>query len=94
MATYTASPSGMVELEDILRAETNRIRQSITALAEQAAYFAANSSGEAIFSYRSAQQQWDSGMAQMERALQTGGTNLGNIRDNIVRTDNSGAALF
>lgn len=94
MATYTANPGGMTELEDILRAETNRIRQSITALAEQAAYFAANSSGEAILSYRSAQDQWDRGMEQMERALQMGGTNLGDIRDNIVRTDSAGAALF
>jgi uncharacterized protein YukE len=94
MATYSANPASMAELEDILRAETNRIRQSITALAEQAAYFAAHTSGEAIFSYRSAQDQWDRGMQQMELALQAGGANLGSIRDNIVRTDNSGAALF
>lgn len=94
MATYFANPGGMTELEDTLRAETNRIRQSIATLSEEAAHFAANTAGETIFSYQSAQQKWDAGMAQMEQALQTGGTNLGNIRSNIVRADQSSAALF
>ena len=94
MATYSANPGAMADLQDTLRAETNRIRQSMTTLAEEAAHFAANSSGEAILSYQSAQQKWDAGMAQMEQALQTGTMNLGNIRDNMVRADNSAAGLF
>lgn len=94
MATYSANPAGMSELEDTLRQETARIRESLSNLAAAAKFFAENSSGEAIFSYSSAQAKWDSGMETMEQALQNAGINLGNIRDNIVRTDNAGARLF
>lgn len=94
MATYSANPAAMSDFEDDLRIETNRIQEAMTALADEAAHFAANSSGEAIFSYSSAQEKWNSGMEKMEQALNTASVNLGNIRDNIVRTDNSGAALF
>jgi WXG100 family type VII secretion target len=94
MATYSANPAAMSDLEDLLRQETNRIQESLSNLAAQAKFFAENSSGEAVFSYSSAQEKWNSGMEQMEAALQRASTNLGNIRDNIVRTDNAGAALF
>ncbi|GGM63399.1 WXG100 family type VII secretion target [Dactylosporangium sucinum] len=94
MATYSLNPNGLLDSSEELRGVTRSIENALADLNGYVNQFITANAGGAASSYQVAQTTWNSGLDQMNAALDRGATAIDEIRSNYQIADTQGASLF
>jgi WXG100 family type VII secretion target len=93
MASYALDPNGLLDTGEELRGVTNTIQRSVDELNTDVSKFIEANTGSARDAFVKAQQDWQAGIQEMQRALTVGIQRLNDIHDTYRLGDAHGAAL-